>query len=80
MDKGEKKDFKSVKVNIKGTKTDKRISRSMLYSGINIFGQLSEMYINKKRDEVEQAEDAGQAQADDVLALPSEVLMIFKRV
>jgi len=39
MDKGEKKDFKSVKVNIKtGTKNVDTLSRSMLYSGINIFG------------------------------------------
>lgn len=36
---GEKKDFKAVKVNIKsGTKNVNTISRSMLYSGVNIFG------------------------------------------
>ena len=35
----EKKDFKSVKVNIKsGAKNAGTLSRSMLYSGINIFG------------------------------------------
>ena len=38
----DKKDFKEVKVNIKsGTKNIDTLSRSMLYSGINIFGQLS---------------------------------------
>lgn len=38
----EKQDFKSVKVNIKsGTKNESTISRSMLYSGVNIFGQLT---------------------------------------
>ena len=51
MDKGEKKDFKSVKVSIKsGTKNIDTLSRSMLYSGINIFGQLSQMYLQNKEE------------------------------
>lgn len=38
----EPKDFKAVKVQFKaGTKSGETLSRSMLYSGINIFGQLS---------------------------------------
>jgi hypothetical protein len=42
----EPKDFKAVKVQFKGSqKTGETLSRGMLYSGINIFGQLSQMYI-----------------------------------
>jgi hypothetical protein len=42
----EPKDFKAVKVQFKGSsKTGDTLSRSMLYSGINIFGQLSQAYI-----------------------------------
>ena len=44
-----KKDFKAVKVNIKGgSKNINTLSRSMLYSGINIFGQLTQMYLESK--------------------------------
>ena len=47
----DKKDFKAVKVNIRsGTKNVDTLSRGMLYSGINIFGELSQQYL-KSRDE-----------------------------
>ena len=43
----EKKDFKAVTVKITGGQKDHTdtLSRSMLYSGVNIFGQLSEFYL-----------------------------------
>ena len=45
MDK-DKRDFKAVKVNIKsGTKNEKTVSKSMMYSGINIFGHLTQIYM-----------------------------------
>ena len=45
MDK-DKKDFKAVKVNRKaGTKNEKTVSKSMMYSGINIFGHLTQIYM-----------------------------------
>jgi hypothetical protein len=45
----EKKTFNAVKVNIKsGTKNSNMISRSMLYSGVNIFGQLTEKFLKEK--------------------------------
>jgi len=45
----DKRDFKAVKVNIKGgAKNQNTLSRSMLYSGINIFGQLTQMYLESK--------------------------------
>ena len=41
-----KQDFKAVKVNIKtGTRNDGTLSRDMLYSGINIFGSLTQKYM-----------------------------------
>ena len=48
----EKKDFKEVKVKIQGGQKDHTdtLSRSMLYSGVNIFGQLSELYLQSKDD------------------------------
>ena len=53
MDEG-KKDFKAVKVSVKGgTKNKETISRSMMYSGVNIFGELSRAYMEKKRGEQE---------------------------
>lgn len=49
----EKKDFKAVKVNIKqGTKNVSTVSRSMMYSGVNIFGHLTQIYMQNK-DEFE---------------------------
>ena len=46
----EKKDFKEVKVKITGGAKDHTdtLSRSMLYSGVNIFGQLSELYMQSR--------------------------------
>jgi hypothetical protein len=43
----EKKDFKEVKVKISGGQRDYKetLSRSMLFSGVNIFGQLTELYM-----------------------------------
>lgn len=43
----QQKDFKEVKVKITGGQKDftETLSRSMLYSGVNIFGQLSELYL-----------------------------------
>ena len=38
----DKKDFKAVKVKVKsGQKNTETISRSMIFSGVNIFGELS---------------------------------------
>ena len=46
----EKKDFKEVKVKIQGgQKGDvETLSRSMLYSGVNIFGELTRLYLESK--------------------------------
>lgn len=46
----EKKDFKEVKVKITGGAKEHTdtLSRSMLYSGVNIFGQLSELYMQSR--------------------------------
>ena len=43
----EKKDFKEVKVKITGGQKEHTdtLSRSMLYSGVNIFGMLSNLYL-----------------------------------
>ena len=48
----EKKDFKEVKVKITGGQKDytETLSRSMLYSGVNIFGKLSDLYLQSKDD------------------------------
>lgn len=48
----EKKDFKEVKVKVQGGHKEhtETLSRSMLYSGVNIFGQLSELYLQSKDD------------------------------
>lgn len=49
MESDERKDFKAVKVQMKSSQNQGDIlSRSMLYSGINIFGQLSQAYIQSK--------------------------------
>ena len=94
MDKGDKKDFKAVKVSIKGSKNESTLSRGMLYSGVNIFGQLSNLYLHN-RDEFNatvgskaaasapssSAVDTSSGGASaDVLNLPQEVIMIFKRI
>jgi len=58
MDEG-KKDFKAVKVSVKGgTKNKETISRSMMYSGVNIFGELSRAYMEKKRTGEQELETA----------------------
>ena len=46
------KDFKEVKVKIQGGQKEHTdtLSRSMLYSGVNIFGKLSELYLQSKDD------------------------------
>ena len=47
----EKKEFKAVKVNIKqGQKNKDTVSRQMMYSGVNIFGELSRMYMANKEN------------------------------
>ena len=48
----ERKDFKEVKVKVTGGAREHTdtLSRSMLYSGVNIFGQLSELYLSSKDD------------------------------
>ena len=87
----EPKDFKAVKVQFKGTqKSGETLSRSMLYSGINIFGQLSQLYIQNKESggsysafseqigkgsKTSAGEDSG-----SMLSLNQEVLAIFKRL
>lgn len=46
----EKKDFKEVKVKITGGSRDQQhtLNRSMLYSGVNIFGALTKLYMEEK--------------------------------
>jgi len=46
----EKKDFKEVKVKVTGGHKEfaDTLSRSMLYSGVNIFGQLTQLYMKSK--------------------------------
>lgn len=87
-DKGAKADFKAVKVSIKqGNKNISTVSRSMLYSGVNIFGQLTQKYLESKQELLESggvmpepAGGGGAAAPPEMMALPQEVMMIFKRV
>jgi len=53
----EKKDFKEVKVKVQGAQKEhtETLDRSMLYSGVNIFGTLTALYLNSK----EQFQSAG---------------------
>ena len=46
----EKKDFKEVKVKVSGGQKEfsDTLSRSMLFSGVNIFGELTKMYMESK--------------------------------
>ena len=46
----ERKDFKEVRVKVQGGAKEfqETLSRSMLYSGVNIFGQLTELYMSSK--------------------------------
>ena len=45
----DKKDFKAVKVKVKGgQKSTETISRSMIFSGVNIFGELTRQYMANK--------------------------------
>ena len=48
----EKKDFKEVKVKVAGGNKEftDTISRSMLYSGVNIFGTLTKLYMSSKEE------------------------------
>lgn len=41
--------FKAVKVSVKqGTRSDEKVSQSMMYSGVNIFGHLTRQYMERK--------------------------------
>lgn len=44
----EKKDFKEVKVKVSGAAKEhtETLDRSMLYSGVNIFGTLTNLYLS----------------------------------
>lgn len=46
----DKKDFKEVKVKVAGGNKDHvdTIDRTMLYSGVNIFGSLTQLYLNNR--------------------------------
>jgi hypothetical protein len=58
----------------------------MMFSGTNIFGHLSRMYINKKNKEPTQAEvlkeyfDAKEGKKENILQIEQEELMIFKKM
>ena len=86
----EPKDFKAVKVQFKGSqKTGETLSRGMLYSGINIFGQLSQMYIQNKEsggsysafsDSIGKSSKQANEDGGSMLSLNQEVLAIFKKL
>lgn len=89
----EQKDFKAVKVHMKQTqKQAETLSRSMLYSGINIFGQLSQVYLQNKDQSTNSVPasnfaassmdtSAGGASGEgSMMHLSQEVLAIFKRL
>ena len=85
----ENKDFKAVKVKIKaGQKSTETVSRAMMFSGVNIFGELSRQYIAKKnQSEEEELQDISnqfmnesKGQSDGGIGLQNEELMIFKKV
>jgi hypothetical protein len=48
----EKKDFKEVKVKVQGGQKDhtETLDRNMLYSGVNIFGQLTALYMQNREE------------------------------
>ena len=85
----DKKDFKAVKVKVKaGQKSTETVSRSMMFSGVNIFGELTRQYMaNKDQQEAQETQlpaagayaaemDAG----DQGLGLQNEELMVFKKI
>jgi hypothetical protein len=89
----EKKDFKEVKVKVTGAVKEhtETLDRSMLYSGVNIFGTLTSLYLNSK----EQFQSVGMsamgsgnqgsealsgASGNSMMQISSEVLTIFKRM
>lgn len=85
----ENKDFKAVKVKIKaGQKSTETVPRAMMFSGVNIFGELSRQYIAKKnQSEEEELQDISnqlmnesKGQSDGGIGLQNEELMIFKKV
>jgi hypothetical protein len=87
----EQKDFKAVKVQMKANQNQGEVlSRSMLYSGINIFGQLSQIYLQNKDsagtpfsvipDAKGSSGGAAGSGGDSVMNLSQEVLSIFKRM
>eukprot|EP00347_Sterkiella_histriomuscorum_P012612 403367900 len=86
----EQKDFKAVKVQMKSSqKTGETLSRSMLYSGINIFGQLSQLYLQNKEAggsynafsaQVKPNNSAADGGEGSMMNLSQEVLAIFKRM
>ncbi|CDW71489.1 ring zn-finger-domain-containing protein [Stylonychia lemnae] len=87
----EQKDFKAVKVQLKSSqKQGEQLSRSMLYSGINIFGQLSQLYLQNKEAGGAYASFQAQVQtqsskSDDsgsgsMMHLSQDIIQIFKRL
>jgi len=82
------KDFKAVKVQLKASQNQGEVlSRSMLYSGINIFGQLSQMYLQSKETGGMSFQSLQQtmtgkdtSSSSSVMSLSQEVLSIFKRM
>ena len=88
----EQKDFKAVKVQMKSSAIQgEALSRSMLFSGINIFGQLSKIYLQNKESgnafqAISQSLTKGNAGSNDggeissMMNISQEVLAIFKRL
>ena len=91
----EKKDFKEVKVRVQGGQREQEtLSRSMLYSGVNIFGELSRLYLESKdsfqavamqhtgaaaASQAAGGQD-GDAGGSEMTSLSQNVLQIFKRL
>ena len=90
----DKKDFKEVKVKVlAGAKEHvDTLDRTMLYSGVNIFGSLTQLYL-ANRDQMQQQQSpavsnnqnptqgglAG-ASASSMMQIGNEVLAIFKKL
>lgn len=73
------KDFKAVKVQMKQRQTTgETLSGSMLYSGVNVFGQLTKAYL-ATRDQSSSFMET-QPSASSQMGLDTEALQIFKRL